>query len=409
MVATITNYDPVLKAIFPSKSFEALAESLDPFIGLVNTKTDFEGSECDVPVAHGTNQSVGTTIATALAAADAMKSVKFRVIRGRYYGTARIEHELVLAAKKNKAAFVDGLQTAVRDTLETLRMELGRQIYGNFGGARGQILAGVATPTITLTNRRDVRFFQRGMVLQTDITNGTAGGAPNPGTVTVANVNPTLGTVTIAGGGNWTDAGNIPLAAAGDFLFRNNDFGQCMYGLDSWNPVIAPVPGDAHFSVDRSVNVTYLSGLRMTAVAPTIAEALIDGMAEMNFWGQHPDYCLMNSIRWHELAKELGTAIVRDDSIKSKRAGIGYQGIVLVGPGGECRVLPSFNCPYGVARLITSDTWTLGSLGTMPDLLQYPTQGYLRVVENTDQLEARLGWYGQAWCDKPVANMVITL
>jgi hypothetical protein len=399
MVATTAaaSFGPILRTIFPAKKMMEIGERVDPLIGVISKKTDFEGSYVQVPVQYVLNQAIGATFATAQAVTGGSKFKEFDITRAKYYGFAFLERELLEASASNKAAFLNGLKTSINATMANVTKELGRQLYGNKGGARGQI-SSVATTRIVLVDRRDAAHFFPGMVINTSTTDGTSG-AIEAGSHVVSAVDRVNGYVDAAT--NWSTG--IATIAANQYLFRAGDFGACISGLGGWVPATDPTSGDSFFGVDRSTAVDELSGIRVTSTATTVEDAIQDALSEASWRGARSlDYGFLHTARWHELAKEAGSRVTRDDSVKSKEAGFGYKALSVVGPDGEVKLLPSVYCPYNSAFFIESEHCALHGLGTMPDLIKDPGDGkYIHRVYNADQYEIRLGFMGNFYTMRP--------
>ena len=119
-------------------------------------------------------------------------------------------------------------------------------LYGNGGGARGEIAAITAGGVVTLANSSDIVFFERDMMLQAKADDGTGAGAIRAGTDTIASVDRSAGTFTLTGAA--VPAGWV----VGDFMFQQGDIANVVTGLKGWLPTVAPVAGDAFFGLDRS-------------------------------------------------------------------------------------------------------------------------------------------------------------
>lgn len=396
MVATATTHDAILKVLVPESKLVRKIEEADPFIGLVKKRTDFGGKYIQVPCRSVNNQAASATFATGQALTSGASNVEFDVTRVKYYAFAFLDNELIEAAKVKKAAFVDAVTDETDSTMETLQGILGAQVYGNGGGALGQIST-VATTRITLTDPRDIVNFHVGMTLQVASTDGTSGSVET-GSHVISAIDPVNGYLDAAT--NWSTG--IATIAANQYLFRAGDFGAAMAGMGGWCPASAPTSGDDWFGVDRSSNPERLAGMRITSTATSVEDAIQDalGEAQARKVGKMT-HGFMNARRWHELAKEMGSRVVRDDSVESKQAGIGYEALVVVGPQGVIRLLPSIYCPYDTAFFTSPEDWTLHGLGTVPSLFKYAHGHYLNPVYNADQHEMRFGWKGNLWTPYP--------
>lgn len=409
MVAGVgsTSFGPILKTLYPAQKYLEIAERVDPFYGMVAKKTDFEGDYIAIPAQYGLSQSVGASIAIAESNASDSKFKKFLMQRIKYYGSHQFERELMLASKSDKGAFLAGMKKVIGDAAQIMTFEAIRQLYGTYGGYRGRV-SSISTTDIVLDDPYDGVWFAPGMILQLSDTNGTTG-AVRSGTVTISTVTRTGTTTTITCTGNVTSG--IAAAVANDYIYRYGDFGACWHGLGDWNPTTAPTSGDSHLGVDRSVAVDELAGLRVTSTATNLEDAIQDALAEFDWRGAtNIDYGLMHVVRFTELAKEAGSRITRDDSVKSKEAGIGYKALSVMGPRGVVRLLPTWAVKYNQIRFITSDSWKICSLGPCPDLIANPVTGnYIERVASTDRYKVEHAIMGDLGCWSPKDNGVLTI
>lgn len=402
------SFGPILKTIYPRSKYIEVVEQADPALGLMDKPDDFEGDYIKVPVQHLLTQSVGSTIAYAESNAQDSEFSAFLVTRKKYYASNQFERELAEAAKSDKGSFLRGMQKVIKDGAQILGgRELPRQIYGNTAGSRG-VAATIAGADITLSDPRTAIWFKKGMILQ--LADPATPTTARAGTVTVSSVamTSTTGTVTCTG----NVVAGIGACANGDIVYRNGDINQCIDGFDGWNPVTAPTGGDSHYGIDRSVAVEELAGLRMTSAATNLEDALMDALAEFGWKGADSiDYGFLHTQRFMELAKEAGSRVTRDDSVKSKEAGFGYKALSIVGPNGLVKLLPSWAIAYSTVRFVTMDTWKLHTLGgSAPHVMKDPIDGkYIHRVAGTDRYKIEQGWYANAVCDCPIRNGVVTL
>jgi hypothetical protein len=237
-------------------------------------------------------------------------------------------------------------------------------------------------------------------------------------------VDRTNGTVTVsatAGGSagtptNWSTS--FPyIAVQGDINFTSNGLAPAanqagalqISGLASWLPKTAPTSGVLFWGVDRSTDVTRLSGVRFDGSGESIEEALIDGSTLVAREGGSPDMCFMNFASYAALEKSLGAKVQYVD-VKHEEADIAFAGIRIHAPYGPIVVMPDRNCPPKTAYLLQMDVWKLRSLGRAPHVLTYGMEGLEGIrVGNADALEVRIGYYANLICSAPGWNAVITL
>lgn len=417
MAASVSAFDSVLLTLYPKKAMVALAETVEPMLGVIDMRDDFGGSERRVAIQYGTNQSVGVTFASVQGIEHSDLYTHFNVTRGKYYGFAQYERELFEALQSQpsnaslKANLVNGMKTGTDGVLVTLKNELGRQIHSHHGGAIARLTPGTAvnTQTVVVRDAKSLKWIKKGMRLQASTADGRSG-AVKAGYVTVASIDIAAATITISQT-SWDDAGAIPTIAASDYLFRAYTFGATLYGWEDWIGT-APTGGDNFFGVDRTVALDELSGIRITGTATTIEDNIQDALAEGGWRGADTvTHAFMHVTKWRELNKELGSRIRRDDPVKSKRAGVGYSALYVTGQNGaEIPVMPSANVPTDKVRFIDASDWTIDTLGGAPSLIKHPATGtYLRERDTADVVEARAGWLGQLHCRCPNHQIDLTL
>lgn len=79
--------------------------------------------------------------------------------------------------------------------------------------------------------------------------------------------------------------------------------------VSDWIPTDEPKLDDNFCGVDRSLDTTYLSGLRLTqSMGDTLETTLEKGAAKVNFVGGRPDICLLPTKQFKKLTQEFATA-----------------------------------------------------------------------------------------------------
>ena len=407
-----TALNAVLKTQYTQKKVNLLTYERNPFYAAISKRQDFVGANKVVAIRNGTPQGRGAGTAgftAGLANMSASVYNKYTVTRISDYAFAQITTEAIRASKNDAGSLVDGLKREVDGAIYTCMRSLAIGMYGNSGGARGKISAAssVGTPTITLADITQVVNFEVGMVLNLSATDGTTG-AKRVGTVTLIGVDRILGTLTASG--NWT--AGIAAAAAGDFIFQNGDFEatkSLLSGLGAWIPTTAPTGGDNFFGLDRSTDVTRLSGIRYSAGSGgPIEESLIDTAALVVREGGMPSHVFMNPLDYAALVKALGSKVLYDRAKSFDEPDIGFKAVSLMGPSGPISVIGDLNCPKGFAYMLQLDTWALESLGVAPGILDDDGNRILRDA-TTDSYIVRVGYFANMTCVAPGWNAVITL
>ncbi len=423
--ATTSNQVAALKELYTGDDYmKDLVYKKNPFLALVpknEAPGGFAGKYIPVPLVYGTPQGRSATFATAQTNQTAPQLASFFVYRVSNYQLCTITNELLEATKDDAGAFIDEAKLNMDTSIRNISNDLALDLYSAANGVRGAMTSISGGGVIVLTQSSDIVNFEVGMALVSFSISGTTYTQSTSAAIGyVIAVNRSSGSLTVSTtatgtGGlptNWS-AGSFPkLAVSGDVSFANNTL-QTQFlkvsGLQAWLPTTAPSASESFWGVDRSTDVTRLSGVRFDGSSETIEEALIDGAALVAREGGMPDMCFMSFASYAALEKSLGSKVQYVD-IKHEEADIAFAGIRVHAPYGPITVIPDRNCPPQKAYLLQMDTWKFRSLGKAPHILTYGMEGLegLR-VGNADALEIRIGYYGNLICNAPGWNCVISL
>ena len=407
-----TALNAVLKTQYTQKKVNLLTYKNNPFYAKIPKRTDFFGANKVVAIRNGAPQGRGLGalgFTAGLANMSASVYNKFTVTRISDYAFGQVTAEAIRASKSDAGSLVDGLKAEVDGAIYTNMRSLAIGMFGNSGAKRGVISAtsAVGTPTITLATITDITNFEVGMLLNVAATDGTSG-AKRAGIVTVVGVDRVLGTVTVSG--NWS--AGIAAVAVGDFIFQNGDFEAVktgLSGLSAWIPLVAPSIGDNFFGLDRSSDVTRLSGIRDTTHAGgPIEETLIDIAALVVREGGMPDTVFLNPLDVAKFVKALSTKAIYDRSKSFDEPDIDFKAVKIQGPAGEIDVIADINCPQGLGYMLQMDTWCLESLGEAPGILSDDGNRILR-APTSDSYIVRVGYFANMTCVAPGWNAVFAI
>lgn len=402
-----TNFDltaanAVLKELYFGQTPENLVYKTNPFLALIPKKTDAGGKYVPAPIIVGASQGRSATFSSAQANQSPVLAKEFLVTRVSDYSIATIDNQTMLATKGDKAAFVEGLKTVVDGAFRSATLSAAAAAFRDGTGSIGKI-SSISSGVITLTVAADAVQFEVNQVLQ--VATSAGGTARNAKGYVIA-VDRTAGTVTVSTsqGGS---AGDPSSWAANDYIHTDGDINAKMKGLAAWLPSSAPTSGDNFFGVDRSSDPARLAGVRYAGTTQPIEEALIDASMLLAREGGMPEYCFMSFASYAALEKALG-AKVNYVNVEGP-AGIAFKGIRVYGANTEIKVIPDRNCPSATAYLLTLDNWKLMSLNDVPHLFRYADGLEALRVYNQDAAEARVGYYGNLWCNAPGWNATVSL
>lgn len=404
----------LLKIVYSDKDSVDQILNNFPALGLIKRTNDFTGENYQFSMYGAGGQGVSVDFASAVANATAGTAVKPIVSRGQLYGFGTLQREAMLACKGKKGAFEDLVKRSKKDLDQQIRRTLGGLVMGDGGGAFGQIKAGSAvnTTTLTLASKASVVFFERGQTIQTSVNNGTSG-TVKAGSAKIAAVNPTTGTLTLEAALNST----IGTVAAGDYIFIGGNAGvttgKTILGFPAWIPRTDPVLGvDSFNGIDRGVDPFRFAGVRYITPGATIKSTMLTALAVAGLYGAEPKIALMNPLDAGALNDSLDNK-TNEVRVQARDAEIGYSGFKLYSPtmNGSVTVLSDASVPVGDCWVIDPDDWEFKYLtesGTFPEIFQTDGSVLMR-ISGSDKYEFRMGGYGNVVCYKPANQLYVKL
>ena len=412
MALDLTTFDPMLKDHYaPGKVVNAAYQNN---VGWGILKKNGRprkagGRKWVAPIQYALPGGGSSTFATAMAATNNNSEYEaWEVTRAKHYRKAQVDNETIEATADGD---VDAFEPAFDEFDKAIEAEanwLNFRFYRSKGGACGRLAnAGVATTVGTLSDRADVWGFRKGDVIKLSDTDGTSG-ALRAGSITVASVQRQAGTVTFTG----NISAGVGAAAVTDYLFQDGDFGLAPAGLADWVPSSAP-GATAFFGVDRTVEPEYLGGLRVDATdGRPIHEAVIDAVTAANEMGADVDVVLCHTSVVGTIAKQLegkATIIQAAGYEGQKMAKVGYKAFEITVGERSVTLVGDRCCPTKRMWALTLDTITFFSAGPAPNFLQRRAGSIIKVAENSDGYEARIGEYCNFVVSVPGHNVNVQL
>ena len=419
---TRQNFAAAMKKIYPQKRVELIFYKNHPFLAKVRKREDFYGYDLGgtMAIAVSSSPPAGGRSATFTDAQDNISSgsdQRFNITRQSDYQLWRLDNEVIEASSRDVGAIMKVLKFKGDGALMNLSRNLSGNLYGNGGGARGQIAAITAGGLVTLTNPSDIVHFEVNMMINAADWDGTGAAGVIRATVdTISAVDRNAGTFQLAGGAapvGWT------AGPPGDYLFQEGDLlaagGAVVTGLAGWLPTAAPVLGaDNFFGLDRGIAPTRLAGSRFNGVGLPIEEALkrISTLIVRN--GGRPDTVFLNPIDYERLELSLeGRARFETmtTQVGGKRsATVGFDSMIITTTAGKANVVADVDCPQGTGYMLQMDTWEMHHLKGLPHMLTRGAgEGGGRMVQNADSVEFRAVYRGNLACTAPGYNGVVQL
>lgn len=413
MSLDLTSFDAALKQYYTDDKIENMVYADNPLFALMPKMTDFGGRNLPIVTIWGNPQGRSANFQRAQVRGNITNSKldDFLITRVKDYSIATIDNETLEASKGDRNAFMQAATTEIDGAINSLTRSLAISMYRAGYGEIGQIAAGSAvnTASLTLGNPEDVTNFEVGQEL--DVYTGVTGaskayGSSGNGLIVTA-VNRITGVLTF--GFNVNDATNgIPTIAAGDYIAVRGDHSGAtlvkLAGLGAWVPDTDPT-STPFFGVDRSQDVTRLGGLRMAAAGMPIEEALISGASLVGREGGKLSHFFMSYDKYAALEKALGSKVQYVNNFAN--AEVSFRGIQINGPRGAIQCLPDQNCPSNKIFGLRLDAWKLYSLGKAVRVID--TDGLQMLRQATaDGVESRMGSYSQVGCRAPGHNIVLS-
>lgn len=392
-----TSFAAGLKNYYGTKDFTDTTKRRNAFLKLVKKNTKFGGDVWPLPIIGDLPGGGSDDFTTALANATDGTYSKFQLTRKKGYQIVNIDGELLSATQDKEVAFMDA-KRQIDLAADAMNNSLAKELWA-LNGARGQVASStvLGSTTLVLVDKADAVSFKIGDKYK---VSGTAsGGAVRTGSLTVASVSTANGTVTMTAALN----SGISAIAAGDFVFREGDYGNAISGVPAWIPDNDPGSGDSHFGVDRSIFPSRYAGHRLDASGMSVDQALNELAYDIMNEGGEPTHVFVNPKKLGEIANQLGSQVVRDDA---GRADIGFDGFRLRTDGGSIMIVGDSNIKMSRGYMLQLDTWVLASAGGGAVRVLDLDSVFMRSA-TADAYQVRLGGYRQLGCTNPSANGVL--
>lgn len=411
---TMSSQDSLLKDYYTDDKLKEQSYGENAFFAFVKKERGqmAGGRRYVQPVEFGHPGGASADYATAMTNGTASKYEDFLIPRKRQYQKIEVDHELLFATTSQRESFTKALDEFDRG-LKGLGEKVGRRLYKTMGGAAGIMAnSSAAVTTIDLADKASVFNFHIGDVLVFSDTDGT-GSLRNSGAfVTVTEVDHETAILTV------DQTLNVAVAAIGvtDYVFQQGDYNACLAGLEDWLPVNnrATKLAASFNSVVRSASPVYLGGVYMDGTGyGGLDEVIIKLCGKLGKYGAQTSHILANPESLSDLellsnskmriVAELNTKIIGD----SGDVLVGFSGYRAICAGRTVKIYGDRNCPSDRLYALQLDTWTLWHTGNLINWLgeQY-TGSKMKMSEDADSAEARLGAYMNLGCSAPGWNGV---
>jgi hypothetical protein len=406
----LTIFDPMLKDHYAPGEVAKMAFQDNKALGQLkkSRKKMVGGRKWVQPIGYALPGGGSSTFATAIAAANNTSLYEaWEVTRTKHYRLAQVDNETIQATATGD---VDAFEPAFDEFDRALEAEsnwINFRFFRSSSGAIGRMTnSGFAVTVLTLDDPSGCWGVRQGDVLR--LTANADGTALRVGTLTVASVQRTAGTITLTG----NISAGVAAAAQNDYVSLQGDATLAPAGLADWVPDAAP-SATAFYGVNRTLEPEYLGGVRIDATdGRSIPNALVDAVAALDNLGASPDSVWMNPLTFGTLSKQIEGKWTQTSAAGydgKKVASIGYQGFTISQNGHTLTIFTDRCCPTKRIYVLTWSSWTMFSAGSAPMFLQEKAGSIIKVSESSDGYEARIGGYMNFCCATPGWNAVILL
>lgn len=343
--------------------------------------------------------SGNTNILSALADDAPPTPLRFTITRVEEFITMKVNNH-ALEAAKDGGAVEEITEVAMRSMMRGFGKATTHQIWGNGGGARGQVES-ASTSSVVLTDVEDIVHFVKGMVIQGSADDGvsaSAGVYPAQQLV-VSATNPDTRTVTFT----TTLASSAPSITTNSFLFRKNDYQNVLKGVFAWLP--DTVTSTSFFGVDRTQYTNGLAGHRTSSSGSNVEASLIDAIQRGKLLGGKFDTVFMGTRRYGELLKSLQSKSWV--TIPTSKPTLSFKGVEFATSAGMVTVQDDWGLRDDKSLITRMDSWELGAAGKIPQFEEGDGRRW-RVEVAGDAIQCRAKCYWQLTCESPIDSIVHT-
>lgn len=353
------------------------------WLNMIAKEGGLEGQDFAYSMTTGNPQGIADDFPTAQSNAETLKGSQLIAVPFTKYGDLVIDGPSLMRAKGGKASFYDLVTRAQDGILDELGADVAYNLQRDTSGQRGQ-RASAAANVITLTNKRDVEHFKRGMTISASPNaNGTA---PRVGTAKIVGLNRAGSTITV------DVIGNIVAFADNDFIFRAGQLTTGFEGMETCTPLVAPVGGDSFRNIDRSVDVEALAGSRINNSSAYPEELFGDLAVEMSIIGKKGSgwSAVCFPTVFQAMAKRLGAKVEFE---AGDSADVGFEYITITTAGGNMRIIGDCDSRWDRLRISNPATHCIKHMEEFVHLIRDDGRPNLRTA-TTDGLETRARFLG---------------
>jgi hypothetical protein len=410
--ATATNQVSLLRRAYDDE-LESPFYQASKLYQICRKDTEYRGEDRTVVIDVAPSAGGSADFTEALNNQDAPQQVRFAVTHRSEYQVFTVQNSLIARAK-GKGAIVDILKYSTDKARYAFARAAARKIWGNGGGAIGQLATTVTLTTNVLSfrNRTDIAGLEVGMQLTFASDDGSAlspAGTRDSGKkLKVTAVNRPANTATMSDLLN-----TVASITTNDFVHRSGDYANSFTGKRGWTPTSDPTGGENFFGIDRSTkDVSRVSGIRFNGNGQNKVATLIDAAAEGQVAGMGADpgsrgefYIAVNPLEFADLQKD--REALREIQVETTESGIGFDALNLNAPIGSCAIFSEVDVPKGFFWIFDEANFYWRTAGECPMML-VNENGSLLISSTQDARQGRLGCYGNTTDENPGHSVIGT-
>lgn len=385
----------LVRELWPDESLIEEIIDEEPLLGMCAKETDWGYGVVHHPLGWGANQGIGRTAADAKRLKSTASEAEFQISTREMFAFLSLEGKLLRTFEytKKKALLVDPVKREGEATIDRMKRRFSKAIHGNGVGVIGRIAttSTVNTATITLSDGNDLKNFEKGTTVQFESTGATGGTLRDAGAELEVSSIGTFDSPTVT----FTATANVgvPSIAAGDRIYFTGTYDDdFIVGLDGFLPLHTGSPGTL-LTCNRNVNPEFLAGRCFSGANLSVYQRIKKAARIAVDAGEKPDVYLLSTRNFEKLEFEQDNKL---QYIKAPAADVGkyklgveYGGVVVQGPRGPIKVMPSHWMPDDVERCGRLDTIVMGSIGPLVHWDMGNGPGDLRTEDATDNRELR--------------------
>lgn len=396
--ATIAALLALFKRKYVQKDLSNQGLIKSPFARSLSRIDDLYGEGIYVPYNYGLPPNGSVDYSKAQTNIAASKVARWFLERNPYHASHTIDSEAIAASKGKENAFLQAKDKEVGEMLKSISQQLAIQAWGDGTGVLARITAvdpGTGnTPTVTLTNPRDVAKFMIGQFI--GACGDATGGTQRTDIYQVTAMNRKTGTLTLL-----RTTGSSNDWAASDYIFTDGNYDACANGVQAWIP--ASDPSDTFLGMARGDDPIMKAGWRGDDEG-SIEESALALAADMGtYFNQAASGLWLSRYNWYRLERELES---KNRKVIDSRATefFGTPALALLTPEGEVPVLSDPFCPSDAGFMLDHSTWEVHTMGGFPYVAQDDGLMVVRTGDTRPGVKIQFRAYWEMLCFNPYRN-----